>query len=331
MRSGGALYPLLGDHLGSTAYTLSAATEFGEVRYKAFGATRFTSGTTPTTFRYTGQREESALGLYYYGARWYDPALGRFIQADTIVPDPADARAYDRYAYVLNNPLRYTDPTGHQEECPEQYQSKCGNGGGAMGGPPAGGGGGRIGGPGPNNGGGGFWNRLASPFRAAGNWIKSWFGGGEEEAKRESEVDSLSSVGVQTAGLSGRIVDAELPDELASTFVGGKYTSLVLDKDTVLYRAGTSSRPLGQFFSRDAPVSEIQVRIDKAVLPEWPDGGRSPIDTVFEVKIPAGTTVHVGNVGYQKGFYLGGTEQIVVVKPWEIEGVQVLNQWPIQK
>ncbi|MEZ4679679.1 MAG: RHS repeat-associated core domain-containing protein [Caldilineaceae bacterium] len=51
--------------------------------------------------------------MYYYGARWYDPALGRFVQPDTIVPDPGEAKAFDRYAYVLNNPLRYVDPTGH--------------------------------------------------------------------------------------------------------------------------------------------------------------------------------------------------------------------------
>jgi RHS repeat-associated protein len=83
------------------------------MRYRAFGATRFTSGVTPTTFRYTGQREEAGLGLYYYGARWYDPALGRFVQADTIVPNPGDPQAFDRYAYVNNNPLKYIDPSGH--------------------------------------------------------------------------------------------------------------------------------------------------------------------------------------------------------------------------
>ena len=48
-----------------TAYAISRVTETGEVRYKAFGATRFTSGTTPTSYRFTGQREEAALGLYY--------------------------------------------------------------------------------------------------------------------------------------------------------------------------------------------------------------------------------------------------------------------------
>jgi RHS repeat-associated protein len=83
------------------------------VRHKAFGATRFTSGTTPTTFRYTGQREESGLGLYYYGARWYDPALGHFIQPDTLIPNPGNVLDYHRYAYVRYNPLKYNDPTGH--------------------------------------------------------------------------------------------------------------------------------------------------------------------------------------------------------------------------
>jgi RHS repeat-associated protein len=61
----------------------------------------------------TGQREEASLGLYDYGARWYDPRLGRFIQPDTIVPNPRDAQSFDRYAYVNNNPLKYVDPTGH--------------------------------------------------------------------------------------------------------------------------------------------------------------------------------------------------------------------------
>jgi len=53
------------------------------------------------------------LGLYFYRARWYDPALGRFTQPDTIVPKPENPQAYNRYSYVYNNPLRYVDPTGH--------------------------------------------------------------------------------------------------------------------------------------------------------------------------------------------------------------------------
>ena len=59
---------------------------------------------------------DSGLGLYDYNARYYDPHSGRFISADTLVPDPASPQAFNRYAYVLGNPLRYSDPTGHFTE-----------------------------------------------------------------------------------------------------------------------------------------------------------------------------------------------------------------------
>jgi RHS repeat-associated protein len=102
--------------LDGAAYTLSGTTEAGEVRYRAFGATRFTSGMTPTSVRFTGQREEAALGLYFYNARWYDPVLGHFLSPDTVVPEAGNALDYHRYAYVRFNPLQYTDPSGH---CPQ--------------------------------------------------------------------------------------------------------------------------------------------------------------------------------------------------------------------
>ena len=54
--------------------------------------------------------------MYFYNARYYDPTLGRFISPDTIVTSPANPQSLNRYAYVLNNPLRYTDPTGHLTE-----------------------------------------------------------------------------------------------------------------------------------------------------------------------------------------------------------------------
>jgi len=60
-----------------------------ERRYKAWGETRYTWGTTPTSFRYTGQWQEESLGLYQMGARFYDPALSRWLSADTLVPGTA--------------------------------------------------------------------------------------------------------------------------------------------------------------------------------------------------------------------------------------------------
>jgi RHS repeat-associated protein len=67
----------------------------------------------PTDRLFTGQRFDGTIGLYDYGARFYDPALGRFISADPIVPKPGNPQALNRYSYVYNNPLRYTDPSGH--------------------------------------------------------------------------------------------------------------------------------------------------------------------------------------------------------------------------
>ncbi len=144
--------------------------------YKPWGEVRYASGTLPTDYTYTGQYSHTAdFGLMYYNARWYDPALGRFAQADTIVPGagkgnassisqvagqmytaltvgyyespvlaklnsdnyiiqmyggllnmsdqdkrkaniidvPLNVQVFDRYAYSLNNPLKYIDPSGH--------------------------------------------------------------------------------------------------------------------------------------------------------------------------------------------------------------------------
>ncbi|MFH0732297.1 MAG: RHS repeat-associated core domain-containing protein [Candidatus Omnitrophota bacterium] len=57
---------------------------------------------------------DCTTGLYYYGARYYDPELGRFTQADTIVPEPGNPQSFNRYSYCDNNPINYTDPTGHK-------------------------------------------------------------------------------------------------------------------------------------------------------------------------------------------------------------------------
>ena len=69
----------------------------------------------PSKYTYTGQYSNvDDFGLMFYNARWYDQVTGRFIQADSIVP--AGVQGLDRYAYVSNSPVNYTDPTGHLEE-----------------------------------------------------------------------------------------------------------------------------------------------------------------------------------------------------------------------
>jgi RHS repeat-associated protein len=61
---------------------------------------------------YTGQEQLDTLALVHLNGRIYDPITARMTSADPTVPDPADLQALNRYAYVINNPLRYTDPTG---------------------------------------------------------------------------------------------------------------------------------------------------------------------------------------------------------------------------
>lgn len=116
---------LIGDHLGSTSIvTDSSGAKVSEMRYKAWGELRYTwvapgalGGKLPD-YTYTGQRSDSYINLLWYGSRHYDPELGRFIQADSIVPLATQGtQAWDRYAYVNNNPVKYTDPDGHCVSC----------------------------------------------------------------------------------------------------------------------------------------------------------------------------------------------------------------------
>lgn len=70
---------------------------------------------TPDAERaYAGRARDSGTGLYEFGARPYSPELGRFISADVIWPDPSDPQSSNPYIYVLDNPLKYTDPSGAQ-------------------------------------------------------------------------------------------------------------------------------------------------------------------------------------------------------------------------
>ena len=82
--------------------------------YLPYGGMRLGEASTlPTDYTFTGQRNEAGLGLMHYGARFYSPRLGRFVSADTIVPQPGEPQALNRYSYTANNPLNLIDPTGH--------------------------------------------------------------------------------------------------------------------------------------------------------------------------------------------------------------------------
>ena len=64
-------------------------------------------------FGYTTCRKEGYTNLLNYNARFYSPRLGRFISADSVVPNPLDPLSFDRFSYVRANPIKFSDPTGH--------------------------------------------------------------------------------------------------------------------------------------------------------------------------------------------------------------------------
>ncbi len=95
------------DHLGSAVrLTDSVGTPVQSIAYAPFGETVYYWGIKDPSYQFTGQELDAPSGLYYYGARYYCPEIGRFIQPDTILD------GLNRYAYCWNNPMNYVDPTG---------------------------------------------------------------------------------------------------------------------------------------------------------------------------------------------------------------------------
>lgn len=67
--------------------------------------------------RYTDQELDIETNLMYYNARYYDAGTGNFTTPDSLVPDATDVQSYNRYMYVVGNPIKYNDPSGHCPFC----------------------------------------------------------------------------------------------------------------------------------------------------------------------------------------------------------------------
>ena len=102
------------DHLGSSnVITNQNGVKVSGYEYKPYGSVSKQTGTDTVNHKFTGQEFDKETDLHYYNARYYDSWLGRFTQADTIIQDPLDSQSLNRYSYCRNNPLKYTDPSGH--------------------------------------------------------------------------------------------------------------------------------------------------------------------------------------------------------------------------
>jgi RHS repeat-associated protein len=111
------------DQLGSVSVvTDESGAVIERLAYEPFGKRRYPNGAfdpsgslvgVNTDRGFTGHEHLDEVQLIHMNGRVYDPLLGRFMSADPIVQSPSNLQSYNRYSYVANNPLAYTDPTGY--------------------------------------------------------------------------------------------------------------------------------------------------------------------------------------------------------------------------
>src|SRR3989344_1775280 len=110
-----SLYYIHQDHLGSTSLvTDSTGKVVSKQSYYPYGTTRsysqLTADNSQPERQYTGQVSDiDSTGLYYYNARYYNPTIAKFTQADT------NNNNLNRYTYTDSNPVNLIDPSGYQE------------------------------------------------------------------------------------------------------------------------------------------------------------------------------------------------------------------------
>ncbi len=105
---------LLKDHLGSMVaeFTLTSSNA-GTLVVHGFGPWgNARNGLDADQRGFTGHEHLAELGIIHMNGRLYDSVLGRFLQADPVIQAPHNAQSHNRYSYVLNNPLSFTDPSG---------------------------------------------------------------------------------------------------------------------------------------------------------------------------------------------------------------------------
>lgn len=101
------------DHLGSIVkLTDGSGAEVFKASYDAWGHRTISNNTFAFHRGYTGHEHLTEFSLIDMNGRMYDPLLGRFLSPDPFVQMPDFSQNFNRYSYCLNNPLRYTDPSG---------------------------------------------------------------------------------------------------------------------------------------------------------------------------------------------------------------------------
>ena len=303
-------YHYVSDEQGSITHVLSEDAEIlNHYSYDAFGNIIQKTEKVENRFCYNGEMLDPVTQQYYLRARFYNPVIGRFTQEDTYYGD-----GLNLYQYCQANPVGYVDPSGHTCEIVqnhyEQYQEY----------------------------------RKQHPRATAAEAYEAVTGKDplKKDAGKSGSItviygsDDIANYQYNMIENPGPLV--EVADNPAKNFYGGRYNVNVLEEDTIFYRAGQSGKPLGQWFTSEAPESVAKVRIDTAVKPQWINQttgeltGTSIVDTAYAIKIPKGTITYTGPVGPQGGVYCGGYDklQTFIETPWKIDRIEVIDSFPLK-
>ncbi|WP_061261081.1 RHS repeat-associated core domain-containing protein, partial [Leptospira interrogans] len=128
LNEAGALAYYLTDQVDSVSTVLDdEGNTLSQMQYLPYGETFVQRGDLNFSPKFNSQELDRESGFYFYNARYYDPGIARFTSADTLIPDEYNSQAWNRFAYVYNNPIGAKDPTGHvpQKSCGPEY---CGGG-----------------------------------------------------------------------------------------------------------------------------------------------------------------------------------------------------------
>jgi len=258
--------------------------------YSAYATAASAGSGTVNPFLFNGQQFDPASNDYYLRARYYDPALGRFLSTDPHEGDPYNPATLHRYSYAGNDPVNYIDPTGRDGELASIGAATAGASVIVAEEEPA------------------IVSSLGDAEGVAGEVATEASGTAETLLQRATDLLVKRWNPFTGPGPLGNLPNAR---EVINSFRGGSYSEIVTTQTTALYRVFPSGgNALGSYWTRIPPSGPLQSQLDSALLPEW----GNTAENVAEIQVPNGTTLYEGFAAAQQGSASlpGGGSQVFI-------------------